>query len=80
MLSGEIKDICEKLSGISTPVIIECNNKSFEESMLFTHRGLSGPVVLQISNYWNPGDEITIDMLPGYKCQLKNLLSQKKNK
>ena len=78
MLSGEIKDICEKLSGISTPVIIESNNKSFEESMLFTHRGLSGPAVLQISNYWKPGDEIIINLLPGIDAA-KTLLREKSN-
>ena len=51
----------------------------FEESMLFTHRGLSGPAILQISNYWNPGDEITIDMLPTINVA-KEFISQKKNK
>ncbi len=65
MFSDEIKDLCEALSGLSTPVIISSNKKEFEESMLFTHRGLSGPAVLQISNYWKPGDEIRIDLLPG---------------
>ena len=78
MLSGEIKDICERLSGISTPVIIESNDKSFEESMLFTHRGLSGPAVLQISNYWKPGDEIIINLLPGIDAA-KTLLREKSN-
>ena len=78
MFSGEIKNICEKLSGISTPVIIKSNNKSFEESMLFTHRGLSGPAVLQISNYWEPGDEIIINLLPGIDAT-KTLLREKNN-
>ncbi|MDB9896671.1 NAD(P)/FAD-dependent oxidoreductase [Gammaproteobacteria bacterium] len=65
MFSDEIKDLCEELSGVSTPVTILSNKKEFEESMLFTHRGLSGPVVLQISNYWKPGDDIQINLLPG---------------
>jgi len=78
MFSGEIKNICEKLSGISTPVIIKSNNKSFAESMLFTHRGLSGPAVLQISNYWEPGDEIIINLLPGIDAT-KTLLREKNN-
>ena len=65
MFSDEIKDLCEELSGVSTPVTILSNKKEFEESMLFTHRGLSGPVVLQISNYWKPGDNIQINLLPG---------------
>ena len=65
MFSDEIKDLCEELSGVSTPVTILSNKKEFEESMLFTHRGLSGPAVLQISNYWKPGDGIEINLLPG---------------
>ena len=65
MFSDEIKDLCEELSGVSAPVTILSNKKEFEESMLFTHRGLSGPSILQISNYWKPGDEIQIDLLPG---------------
>ncbi|MDO7702537.1 MAG: NAD(P)/FAD-dependent oxidoreductase, partial [SAR86 cluster bacterium] len=64
MFSDEIKDLCEELSGVSTPVTILSNKKEFEESMLFTHRGLSGPAVLQISNYWKPGDGIQINLLP----------------
>ena len=64
MFSDEIKDLCERLTGLSTPVDIMSNNVHFVESMLFTHRGLSGPAILQISNYWNPGDTITINLLP----------------
>ena len=69
MFSDEIKDLCEQLSGLSTPVAISSNNKTFEESMLFTHRGLSGPAVLQISNYWRPGDVIKVDLLPNMDAQ-----------
>ena len=43
---------------------VRCGNKSFRENILFTHRGLSGPAILQISNYWKPGQEITINLLP----------------
>lgn len=53
------------LSGTSVNAMVECNGQSFRENILFTHRGLSGPAILQISNYWNPGDTITIDLLPG---------------
>jgi predicted Rossmann fold flavoprotein len=55
----------EQLSGISLPVSItsECGT-NFTEDMLFTHRGLSGPAVLQISSFWLPGQAITIDLLP----------------
>jgi len=52
------------LSGISVDAVVSCNEKSFRESILFTHRGLSGPAILQISNYWQPGDEVVIDLLP----------------
>ena len=65
MFSDSIKSICERLSGVALEVELECNDQVFAESMLFTHRGLSGPVILQISNYWHPGDEIIINLLPG---------------
>ena len=52
------------LSGTSVEVIVECSGQSFRENMLFTHRGLSGPAILQISSYWNQGDEVTINLLP----------------
>ena len=79
MFTGEIQNLCENLSGISLPVDIESNNKVFEESMLFTHRGLSGPAILQISNYWDLGDEITINLLPNINAA-ETLLSQKQKK
>lgn len=65
MFSDASKHLCEQLSGVSLEVEVSCNHRSFNESLLFTHRGLSGPVILQISNYWSPGDEIKIDLLPG---------------
>jgi len=46
-------------------VTVTANGKSFTEDMLFTHRGLSGPAVLQASSFWSPGDAIEIDLLPG---------------
>lgn len=52
------------LSGVSLPVRVVCNGAIFNEAMLFTHRGLSGPAILQISSYWSPGDKVTIDLLP----------------
>ncbi len=54
----------ESLSGISIDSRITSHGKTFEESLLFTHRGLSGPAVLQISSYWQPGDELIITLLP----------------
>lgn len=65
MFSDNYKAICERLSGLALEVEVSCNSQSFTENLLFTHRGLSGPVILQISNYWSPGDEIKLDLLPG---------------
>ena len=52
------------LSGTSADARVECNGQSFRENILLTHRGLSGPAILQISSYWRPGDTVTIDLLP----------------
>ncbi len=54
-----------EISGVSLDVVARCGNIRFREAMLFTHRGLSGPAILQISSYWQPGQEISIDLLPG---------------
>lgn len=91
MFSDSLKPVCERLSGLALPVKISCNGHEFVENMLFTHRGISGPAVLQISSYWNPGDAITIDLLPDTEVEqwlleakqssgkmlLKNLLQYK---
>jgi predicted Rossmann fold flavoprotein len=53
------------LAGVSAPVIVTCGKRSFREKMLFTHRGLSGPAILQISSYWNKLEPIYIDWSPG---------------
>ena len=52
------------LSGISTDATVSANRKSFREALLFTHRGLSGPSILQVSSYWREGDAITVGLLP----------------
>ncbi|MCY6382353.1 NAD(P)/FAD-dependent oxidoreductase [Hoeflea prorocentri] len=52
------------LSGVSVDAAVRCNGAAFNEAMLFTHRGISGPSVLQISSYWREGDEITLSLLP----------------
>jgi predicted Rossmann fold flavoprotein len=52
------------LAGISADVEIRCNKTRFRENLLFTHRGLSGPAILQISSFWQPGQSIVIDFLP----------------
>ena len=53
-----------ELSGVSAPVRATAGKTSFEEAALFTHKGLSGPAILQISSYWKPGEEIGIAFLP----------------
>nr|WP_263426063.1 NAD(P)/FAD-dependent oxidoreductase [Stutzerimonas balearica] len=60
-----LKALCSELSGTSVDCVVSCNGQSFRENLLFTHRGLSGPAMLQISSYWQPGDELVIDLLPG---------------
>lgn len=86
------KDIAPlaELAGVSLPVSVSCGDASFTDDMLITHKGLSGPAILQISNYWQPGKPITIDLLPGKdlnqlwqdwraqgsKVELKNALAE----
>lgn len=52
------------LAGVSVETITSCGGVAFEENVLFTHRGVSGPAILQISSYWNPGDSVEMDLLP----------------
>ncbi|MBT5072371.1 MAG: NAD(P)/FAD-dependent oxidoreductase [Kordiimonadaceae bacterium] len=54
-----------ELSGISQDVTVRCGKTSFNEALLFTHRGLSGPAILQISSYWRSGMDIIVDLAPG---------------
>lgn len=63
--SGNDLKIFRSLSGVSVPAVARFGNHSFEENILFTHRGLSGPAVLQISSYWQPGKPLVFDLLPG---------------
>ena len=53
--SGPLKELCTELSGTSVDCVVSCNGESFRENILFTHRGLSGPAILQISSFWHPG-------------------------
>jgi predicted Rossmann fold flavoprotein len=59
-----LKDLCVELTGTAVACQASCNGQSFRENLLFTHRGLSGPAILQISSFWTPGDAVTIDLLP----------------
>jgi predicted Rossmann fold flavoprotein len=90
IFSPEDLTIFGELSGVSIDAAIKCNNIKFRGSILFTHRGLSGPAILQVSSYWKEGDAIVIDLLPEMdlygifiakqqsksKIDMHNLLSQ----
>jgi predicted Rossmann fold flavoprotein len=54
------------ISGVATPAVVTAGSGSFEEALLFTHRGLSGPAVLQASSYWTEGDPIRVNLMPGF--------------
>jgi predicted Rossmann fold flavoprotein len=61
---GKDETLFQSLSGVSADVVARCGDVAFREAALFTHKGLSGPAILQISSYWTPGEEIGIDFLP----------------
>lgn len=63
-LQPELKTPLAEISGVSIPVSVSTERTSFNEDMLITHRGLSGPAVLQASSYWLPGEDITVDLYP----------------
>jgi predicted Rossmann fold flavoprotein len=73
----KILDMCKELSGLSLEAIIFFNKIFFQEGMLFTHRGLSGPSILQISSYWKLGNNIKINLSP--RLDVFKLLEIKKN-
>lgn len=62
---GEQLALMQPLAGVSLPVVAKAGKAKFPEAMLFTHRGLSGPAILQVSSYWREGEAITLDLLPG---------------
>jgi predicted Rossmann fold flavoprotein len=63
-MDGTALELCRSLTGVSADAQVSCGETSFRENILFTHRGLSGPAILQVSSYWHPGDAISIDLLP----------------
>ncbi len=67
VLAGAERDQFVDLAGVSAPVVVSAGKPSFKEKMLFTHRGLSGPAILQISSYWKSPEAIRIDWAPGEK-------------
>ena len=68
--------MCKELSGLSLEAIVFFNKTFFQEGMLFTHRGLSGPSILQISSYWKLGEDIKINLSP--KIDIFKLLEDEK--
>ena len=82
-LQPEDKEKFSPLSGIAVPCTVSNKRQRFSENVLFTHRGLSGPAILQISSYWRTGEEIVINLLPqlNLEAELKSKRRQKlKNK
>ena len=65
-LSGKHQERFADLSGVALPVEARCNGQSFRNFMLLTHRGVSGPAILQISSYWQPGGDLRLDLLPNH--------------
>lgn len=79
IFSGDERTLMRELSGLSLDVIASIGKRSFRESMVFTHRGLSGPALLQISSYWDEGQSITINLAPDLNV-LEFLLTRKKSR
>lgn len=63
-LHPDFRERLAPLAGISCPAEVSCNGKTFREPLLVTHRGLSGPAMLQISNFWHQGDSLSVNLLP----------------
>ena len=72
----KILETCKELTGLSVEAIVSFNKVLFQEGMLFTHRGLSGPSILQISSYWKKGDNIKVNLSP--KLNVYQLLEEKR--
>ena len=70
-LSGTHAQRLQDLAGVSLPVEARCNGAAFRNAMLVTHRGISGPSILQISSYWQPGDDLRLDLLPGLDIEAR---------
>lgn len=63
-LAPQVQSQLATLSGVSLDALVACRGKEFRENILITHRGLSGPAILQISSYWQPGEPVSINLLP----------------
>lgn len=69
VVADDLRLLCVELTGTSADAVVSCNGQSFRENILFTHRGLSGPAILQISSFWEPGDAIEINLLPDHPAR-----------
>ncbi len=78
-LTGALHELSTRLSGVSCNATVTTGSMSFTEDILFTHRGLSGPAMLQASSYWSPGEEIEINLLPSTDA-VEFLLSTKRSR
>ncbi len=74
--TGDMLALCQPLSGVSVEAIVSCGRQSFRENILFTHRGLSGPAILQISSYWREGDALSLDLTP--RLEVEHFLRERK--
>ena len=77
-LSKQVQSEFISLSGISVDALVSCDGQQFRENLLVTHRGLSGPAILQISSYWQPGKPIAINLLPDHNAE--DLLRSQQNR
>jgi predicted Rossmann fold flavoprotein len=75
-LAGETLELCRTLAGVSVDAIASCGRESFRENILFTHRGLSGPAILQISSYWREGDTLSLNLAPS--LDIEDFLADRK--
>ncbi len=75
-VTGETLELCKGLTGVSADAIVSCGRDSFRENILFTHRGLSGPAILQISSYWREGETISLNLAPS--LDIESFLADRK--
>jgi len=72
-LTGKHAERLHDLAGVALPVEARCNGTAFRNFMLVTHRGISGPAILQVSSFWQPGDDLRLDLLPGIDIEAQLL-------
>ncbi len=75
-VAGETLELCQTLAGVSVEAVASCGRDSFRENILFTHRGLSGPAILQISSYWRQGDTLSLNLAPS--LDIESFLADRK--